>query len=256
VMASGVAVNNITFRNPQSGSFTLTGGEIDLSGALTNTSGANVSIASAIVGSGSLTRSLGGTLSLSGVNTYSGATTISDGATIDLTAGSIAISSAINITDGTLLVGGSDNNVRNSAGVTLGSGSGGVGTLKLTGTVTETAGSLTLAAAGQIIDMGAGAGALTFASMGGSGTLKIFNYTGGTLWSAGTTDRIYISSGSLGSLASADIQFYSDGGSTPFGTGGTMVSGELVPAPEPTAVAALGAILGPMAWRQRRRRQG
>jgi fibronectin-binding autotransporter adhesin len=256
VSNDGVVVQNISFRSANGGSFALTGGEIDLSGSITNTDAANVSIGNVISGTGSITRNLGGTLTLSGANTYQGATTISGGATVALTGtGHINGSTALNIEDGTLLLNSTaTNRIQNTAPVTLGT-AGGVGTLKLAGTVTETIGSLTLAAADQIIDLGAGAVTLTMASLGGGGTFKIFNYSGGAIWTAGTLDKLTVTSASLGSLASGSIQFYSDGGSTPIGSGAGFIGSELVPVPEPGTLLGAAACLVPLAAKLRRKRR-
>jgi hypothetical protein len=84
--------------------------------------------------------------------------------------------------------------------------------------------------------------------------LKIYNWSGTTLWDGGTgnnTDQIYFDSGTSGNLN--QISFYSDFGNSFLGTGYQIMSGEfasqILPVPEPeTWVTCVLLILGSAIW--------
>ena len=82
-----VNANRITFNAPGSGSYTLSGGTITLSGSSpTIAANAGATIGSVLIGTAGLTKAGAGTLTLSGINTYNGNTTITGG-TFKITGG-------------------------------------------------------------------------------------------------------------------------------------------------------------------------
>ena len=169
-----------------------------------------------------------GTLTLSGDNTYTGGT---------------------NITGGTLLL-GNNNVLPNTAPMTLSGG-----TKLATAGYSDATGQLTVAG-NAVIDLGAGASTLTFASAASAwtGILSIWNYSGG-IWNANSTDKLNFLASNGANLTT--VQFYSDNGTTPIGTGSSFYSGssgQLVPVPEPGAVLAALLMLGLASHRERRRR--
>ena len=169
-----------------------------------------------------------GTLTLSGDNTYTGGT---------------------NITGGTLLLG--NNNVLPNAAPMILSG----GAKLATAGFSDATGQLTVSG-NAVIDLGAGASTLTFASAASAwtGILSIWNYSGG-IWNANSTDKLNFLASNGANLTT--VQFYSDNGTTPIGTGSSFYSGssgQLVPVPEPGAVLAALLMLGLASHRERRRR--
>jgi autotransporter-associated beta strand protein len=225
---SSFNIAGITGSSETIGSVTgVTGSKVQL-GAKTLILGDDVSytFAGDIEGAGGNFQKSGtGTATLSGNNSYSGTT---------------------NLAGGTLLLGSS---TALPANATLNLSSG---TTLNTGGLTATTGQLNVNG-NTIIDLSAGASsALTFASAGAwSGILSIWNYTGGAAWTASVGDKISFTS--QGSINLANINFYSDSGSTMVGTGGAgFVGTELVPVPEPSAVLAGLLLVGAVGWRERR----
>jgi MYXO-CTERM domain-containing protein len=109
----------------------------------------------------------------------------------------------------------------------------------------------------SIIDMNETASVLTFANTGTwTGLLKVWNYSGGAVWTGSTGDKLLFDAGSA--PASNLVQFYSDGGITPVGVGGGFITSglgsELVPVPEASTVFGALALLGLVGYRERRRR--
>ena len=134
-----------------------------------------------------------GTVKFTGAKTYFGPTAV-NGGTLNL-AGSILNSSGLTIAGGNLLLpDGGTNKIKDTAPVTLGGDT--PSSLTLSGTVSETAGVLTLAgSAASTLDYGSGAGTLRFADSSGvtwPGTAQIIN------WSGGTTDRLYVGTNASG----------------------------------------------------------
>ena len=200
----------------------VTGSTIGLGNRTLEVGGDNTdfSIGSAITGTnGSLKKVGSGTMTLSGNNTYTGTT---------------------NVSGGTLLM-GSDNTLPDASALNLSSGT----TLKTDGHV-DSLGALTVAS-GSVIDMGAGnASSLTFTDIGTwSGILNIWNYSEGVLSGASLGDKL-IFSAQTGTFNLANVRFYSDSGTTPYSSsfGAAFVGNELVPVPEPTAMAAALVLLG------------
>ncbi|MBP7950024.1 MAG: autotransporter-associated beta strand repeat-containing protein, partial [Verrucomicrobiales bacterium] len=207
-------------------------------------------------GTMALTKVGDGTQTLTGANTYTGTTTVSGG-TLELSGtGALTQTSDINITGGTLLVGSTaGDRLNNSASVNLNRDSLSSAALGFSGTVTETTGALSLLS-DSVIDMGGGDADITFASFSVTAgkKLAVWNWTG-TLWNINGTDRLLFTSGTAGTDF-ADVQFYSDNGATAIGSGAKFLTNggivELVPVPEPGAVAAAGLLLGVIGWRGRR----
>ena len=177
---------------------------------------------------GRLIKEGSGTLTLSGDNTYTGGT---------------------NITGGTLLL-GNNNVLPNTAPMTLSGG-----TKLATAGFSDATGQLTVSG-NAVIDLGAGASTLTFASAASAwtGILSIWNYSGG-IWDANSADKLNFLVNNGADLTT--VQFYSDNGVNPIGTGSAFYSGnsgQLVPVPEPGAVLAALLMLGLVSHRERRRR--
>jgi len=241
------ALLNVSGNNTYGGAITRaaattvgsTAGTLTLSGAMTGdfattfTGAGNITGSGVISGTGAVTKSGAGTLSLTGSNTYTGGTTLSAG-TLDVSgaAGALTATSAVDINGGTLLLSGSAaNRISNGASISLG---GATDTkLQLSGAVNETLGAMTLSGSGtRVIDFGSTSGVLTFASLSAASplSLQIWNWSG-TTGTGGGTDRLIISSGSLGgSLSTSNISFYSDSGITLVSgaAGFNATSGELV----------------------------
>ena len=230
------------------------------SATLSPGTGESFTLGSAITDTGGNTNSViktgDGLTTLGAANTFTGGTTVSGG--VLEAAGSNALggtSGVIINTGGTLLLSGAGDRVNDAAGITLAGG-----TLS-TGGLSETVGILTLSAT-SVIDMGAGSSVLRFADSHLEtwvGTLRVFNWSGNQNIGGGT-DQLFFGDGSGIGLQPAQltqIKFYSDAGTTilPFAPGFSAFTGgfgEVVPVPEPGAVATALALLGLIAWRERR----
>ncbi|MEY2488319.1 MAG: hypothetical protein QOC70_261, partial [Verrucomicrobiota bacterium] len=176
---------------------------------LTLTGAGNGSISS-IIGttSGSLTKSGTGTWTLSGANTFTGATTVSGG-TLTLANGSgssLGFTSGITVNSGATLFLGGNNQINNTATMTLAGGTFTRGNFNEGGSSAAGIGALSLTATGSHLDFGTGTvGILTFASLAPGGfTLTIDNWTGtsSTQGTDGLTDRLIFASNQSGNLGS------------------------------------------------------
>jgi autotransporter-associated beta strand protein len=187
--------------------------------------------------------------------------------TVNPTASDSFAPTAINVTSGTLMLGGS-NKIGDSTALTL---SGGTFSTGNSSGISETLGTLTLSG-DSTIDFGSGTNnTLTFSSLVLSGftSLKVYGWTGpfyapgqadtGTLGDG--QDRLLF--GATTGLSPSDlakISFYSgetDG--TFIATGQEISFGifpELVPVPEPTTILGGLALLGLVGYRERRRLKG
>ncbi len=267
-LSGTITAGTVTFAAPGGGgNFALSSGTL-IATTITNTASNNVTISSVIGGGTSVERDVDGTLSLAGPNTYTGVTRIVDtDATIAVASGgSITNSSKIDVDAGTFLLnqgsGSSVNRVGDSIPIDLG-GATGTAKVRLNGAVSinETLGALTLigGSTAYVIDLGSGtsAGILKFASIS-SGTaglaLQIWNWSG--LRTGGGTDQLIATGGFGSNINLSNITFYSDSGTTSLGTARWVsgTSGELVPVPEPGALAALAALAAACGWRERRTR--
>ncbi len=241
-------------------------GTIDLGGgtrtfAVGDGTAATDLLISATLVNGGLIKAGDGTMQLTALNPYSGSTTI-NGGTLELQGASASLSatSSLSIDGGTLLLAGTEGSaVNNAAPITLGGSSAAASALQLSGAVTETLGNLTLSGSSglRVIDFGSGSGILTFNVLDGTTSglaLQVWNWNGNA-YRGGGTDRLILAGGLGSNLTLSDITFFSDSGFTSLGTptwvSGT--SGELVVAvPEAGTLGALLALLGPLAWRERR----
>jgi hypothetical protein len=145
---------------------------------------------------------------------------------------------------------GNNNVLPNTAPMTLSGG-----TKLSTAGFSDAAGQLTVSG-NAVIDLGAGASTLTFASAASAwtGILSIWNYSGG-IWDANSADKLNFLANNGADLTT--VQFYSDNGVNPIGTGSAFysgTSGQLVPVPEPGALLAALLLLGVASRRARHRR--
>ena len=237
-LSGGITVNNATF-------------EVD--------NGDTLTISNTVNGTGGVSKTGGGKLVLSGSNTYEGATTVNSGTLEAAHSNALGSNNTVNINGGSLLV--TANDAINGKNITLNSTST-VG-LAFSGNYHGSIGRLTLEA-DSIIDFGNNSVVANFAEIAGLNNyvLKIYNWTGATLWNGGignNTDQIYFGSGASGNLDR--ITFYSDFGNSFLGTGyqisGGSYANEVIPVPEPqtwaTAVVLLsGAVL--YFWSRNKRR--
>jgi len=199
----------------------------------------------------SLTGSLGivqaglGTTSLQplyGPNTFTGPVAVNAG-TLATTGTAAALAGAASIAvnaGGTLLL-GQTGGVNDAASVTL---AGGV--LRTGVSLSETLSALNITTGGSIIDFLGTASTLNFSTLSLGGPLAIWNY-------AGANDFLTINSGTAtGSLA--QIQFFSDSGSTFLGWGGFEGTRLVpVPVPEPSTIAMALAGIACGCWMVRPR---
>lgn len=210
-----------------------------------------------------LTEAHTGSIKLTGANTFTGATTISSGTLEAGATNALGGTNNIAINGGTLLLSGAGTDrINNSAAITMGGGK-----IGFTGDVTEGSspgtGALTLTA-NSIIDFGGGNDIINFGASGGVGwtggaTLSIYNWSG--LTGGGGSDQLKFGSdsnvGLLGSLTSSQlgqISFFSGVGTGFLGNGSFSGSlGEVVPVPEPSAIAVAMGLLGLIGFRERRK---
>ena len=237
-VALGAATRTLTLGNNGTQTFS---GNISASAGVGLTFAANAN-----TGSGSFV--------LSGNNTFSGGTTVNGGTVNANAVNALGGTSGVTINGGTLLL-SSTNATKTTATLALGGG-----TLQMSSSagVSDTLSSLTLSD-NSTIDFGtisSGNNKLTlgFVSSWTSGkTLSIWNWTG-TADTAGGTDQLLLSSTTGWAAQLANIKFYSGAGTGAF-AGAAIVSGELVASavPEPGTIAAGVALIGFIAYRERRR---
>ncbi len=166
-------------------------------------------------------------------------------------------------TGGTLLLdntGGTDR-IKDSAPVTLAGG-----TIAFSGNVTEQTspflpgvGALTLTQ-DSFINFASGNSIINFdnstAAVWGSGkVLSVYNWGGST--SGGGNDQLIFGSSNTTGLTPSQlgqVSFFDGGlGSNFLGTGAILGNGEIVPVPEPSAVAVAMGLFGLVGWRERRK---
>jgi autotransporter-associated beta strand protein len=240
---------------------------IGSSRTMTVNNSAGLLINGSVGGTIGLTKAGTGMLTLAGTNTYTGTTTINAGTLNAGAAGSLGGTSSIVVnTGGTLLLSQSgsatNDRINNSSTMMLNGGTfntAGLSEHGLSGaTVTPGIGALTLSS-NSIIDLGAGASILAFASSSTQtwlGTLSIYNWSGTPVVGKGT-DQLYFGTDSTGLTAEqlSQIAFYSDSGGTFLGSAGFVsgMDGEIGPVPEPATWFAAALVAGAMIWSQRRR---
>ncbi|HMG04365.1 MAG TPA: autotransporter-associated beta strand repeat-containing protein, partial [Chthoniobacterales bacterium] len=198
--------------------------------------GAGDGSVSSIIGttSGSLTKSGSGTWTLSGANTFTGATTV-NGGTLKLAnglGGALGFTGGITVNSGGILLLGGDNQINNTAQITLNGGTFARGVFSEGTTSSAGAGALALAGANSHLDFGTGtAGSLTFASFNpGGNTLTIDNWTGvANTLGTGLTDRLVFNSDQSGNLGSFNFTGFA-AGAIEFNLGNGFY--EIVPVPE------------------------
>ena len=206
----------------------------------------NSSYSGVISGSGTMTKSGAGSLTLSGANSYTGATTVSAG-TLELnnTSGqALASTTSISVASGAVLLISQDNQVNNSASVTLSGG-----TIQRGSGVSEVFGNLNITTA-SFLDFGTGAtGSLTFGTYQDNGTpsalLTLNNFIPGNSF---TFVNANFSQGSINSYFTfgdgfVDYSLTNNGGN----------SFTITAIPEPSTYAAAIGLLGLMLWPSRKR---
>ncbi len=198
---------------------------------------------------GRVTQTGSGTTTLSGseANTYTGPTVIENGvfrlekdANVTAVAGNVTVN-----TGGTLLL-ASTEQIVDTANITLGGG-----TIQIGGNITETMNNLTLTA-DSVIDFGGGDGILEFNDFIFSDgtddyTLTVRNWTGNIGVNGGGGPDQLVFGTELTENQLAQIRFEGYDPSI------QLDDLEVVPIPEPGAVAAGVGLLGLLGWRERRR---
>lgn len=241
--AGGVTVNSGTFVLASDtaagvGTLTVNGGTIQASGNRTISNPLSIGAGGATVaGAGQLNlggQVTGGALTKTGAGTLNLSSDNNSFSTLNLNAGTVAITAT----------GG--NALADTAAVNLGGG-----TLDPNAN-SETAGTLTLVAgttSGLAFQLGAGA-TLTFSDLviGAGATLNITGH-GGAFNTASTDNKLFITT-DLGDGFLEGLNFGAAGY-----RGRQLDSFEVVPVPEPTAVASAFALLGLAAWRVYARRK-
>ncbi|MGC4071894.1 MAG: autotransporter-associated beta strand repeat-containing protein [Nibricoccus sp.] len=159
---SAIALGAATTFVSDSGTLTLTGGNIDASQALTLNGAGNITIDSSLQGTASVTKTGAGTLTYSGssTNVFSGTTTVNAGTLVlAKSSGAEAISSNLTINNGGTVRLDASNQIKDSGAIVtvnqggtlnLNNNSDAIAALNLTaGTVTTGTGTLTLANTGN-----------------------------------------------------------------------------------------------------------
>ncbi len=176
----------------------------------------------------SLTKLGTGTQTLSGTNTYTGATSLNGGTLLLGSATALPSTAAFNLSTGT--------------------------TLRTAGFNNST-GPIDFASGTAIFDFSGTASTITFANIGTwGGVLQVWNYNGG-IWDNASADKL-IFTANTNTRDLTSVQFFSNDGTTPIGSGANFFSGtngQLVPVPEPTTLAAGAILLGVVGYRGRRR---
>jgi len=256
VASGGVTASGLQF---DVSGYTVQNNTVTLSATATpalqvTTAGHTATISSALAGTQGFTKTGPGTLVLSGNNPLSGAVSVTGGtltAAASTANQSLGSATSVSVTGGTLLL-GADDQIHNTAPLTLGTG----GTFDLGGfsegsTSADGLGALVLAASAGIDfgTLGNATSLLRFGSVGTrTGNLAITDYDtvdrllfSGTLTDPGTFEDIY---------GQANISFNGVSGFNAIQFGGYY---EVVPVPEPTTVFGAFGLLGFIGWRERRR---
>ncbi len=229
------------------------GSDIDNNATLAFNRSNALPVTNIITGVGTVRQIGVGTTILSGINTYTGPTQVTAG-TLEISAG-INASTSVSMTGGTLLLSAS-NVIKDDATVTLGGG-----TMKASGSFSES--SVTAAGLGALIlgdnsastlDFGGGDSIWWFSSFSAlTGTLNIANW-GGNATAGGGADQLRFTTDPTSLLGQISFTGYAGVTDIFFDNGGNSYY-EIVPIPEPSSSALLGAIglLGLIGYRERER---
>ncbi len=196
------------------------------------TDNADATFSGNLSGTGNFTKTGTGAQTMGGTNTSVGITSLTGGTLLLASNTALSPNSDLKLSTGT--------------------------TLKTNGFSADT-GAITLNAnAGTaVIDMSGGNSTLTFADIyDWSGVLKVWNYDGG-VWQNTSNDKLIFTANNF-PLDLSTVEFYSGAGTGLIGTGAGFYSGtdgQLVPVPEPSAICAALALLGGIAYRERRTRR-
>jgi len=226
------------------------------SGSITGSGAGKVTASSYAVQSGTvtailagvgttMTKTTAGIVTLSGVNTFTGATTVSGG-TLTLASGpggALGSTSGVTVNSGGTLLLGADNQINNTASITLAGGTFAKGNFSEGSTSTAGVGALILTATGSHLDFGTGTvGTFNFSSFtSGGNTLTIDNWTGAAATlGTGLTDRLIFTADQSANLASFNFTGFGPG-AMEFNLGGGYF--EITPVPETgTYIAGLVAL--------------
>ena len=198
-------------------------------------------LASAISGNGSVNQLGSGMTILTGTNSHTGTTSVSRGALSLGSTGNLSAAAHVQVTGGTLLLGG-NNQINTNAALTMGTaGSSTPATLSMgasgsTRAAAQTFATLTLTG-NSVIDFAnlTGTSSLTFGNISGlsSNSLAIWNWSS----SDGYATSLYDADAGLSTGDLANISFYSGSGTGFIGTG-SFTGSEIVPVPEPSVIIA------------------
>lgn len=253
---TGVTVNlsgGVTFDATANGTATIAG-NLGLGGATRFFSVANGTAATdmsitGVISNGGLNKTGAGTLSLSGTNTYTGVTALDSG-TLLVNGDQSGASGAVAVNNGGTLLGGSGaiggSVTVNAGAIITGGNSGAVGNLTLSGSSSLTfngaSGNLATYAAdisgitsdllsvGGLLDLSNGFDQITFfGTPDGTSSYTLATYSA----LSGTFENAIVPSGYTLSYGTSQL--------------------ELVPVPEPSAVAVAMGLLGLVGWRERRK---
>jgi autotransporter-associated beta strand protein len=223
------------------------GGAGGAKGTLESTGGDFVNNGSTFTNAPNLTSTTSGSNSLTGSQGYTGIGTLTMAGSGTFTLDQTIEAQTIDVQSGTLMLGAHDR-IGNSTNMTLSGG-----TLATNG-FSDQLGTLTLTQ-DSIIDFGGGDSILTFADSSAqawdpNATLTIINW-GGIAIEGGGADQLFfggndsgLTQTQLGQIVFADYPG--------FGTG-HLPDGEVVPVPEPGAIAAAFGLTALIGWRERKR---
>jgi len=230
-------------------------------GTLQTAPGTALTVPGVITGAGPLTKTGSGAAILTATNNYTGPTTVNSGA-LEI-AGRIDATTGVQVdATGTLLLSGGSERVNDLAAVNLNGGTLAFASTLPAGT-SETLGNLTLSLSSTLDFANAGTGGTSFLFGGwtphtpGSSALALTNWDGpgGALGTSGTDDRLIftgLATNFLADFSQSDISFNGGAGFQAIQFGNQF---EVVPVPEPSTTALLGAIglFGLIGYRERRR---
>lgn len=257
---------NVQTYNETIANMTLVSGSIAGTGTGTVTASSfsvqSGSVSAILAGSGAfMTKSTAGTVTLTRANTFTGATTIDDGTLIvaSSSGGALNATSGVLVNWGGTLMLGANNQINNTATITLAGGILAKGNFSEGTASAPGMGALILTASGSGIDFGNGTvGTLTFASFTpGVFSLTVSDWTG-TAGAAGdaSTDRLLFTSSQSANLGSFTFSGHG-AGAMEFDLGNGYY--EITPVslvPEPSTYIAAVFLLATIGFRHARRFRG